>query len=353
MKIAIMFGGKSPEHNVSIVSATSIISNLDKKKYKIYPIYINKEGIFYKYIKPINKIKILKINDSITELEPINNIIEYLKDIDIVFPVLHGSYGEDGTIQGFLEIINKKYIGCQVLSSSLCMDKLYTKTILKSAGLNTTKHLYIKKQEKKYLYLDNYFNQTILSSKRLLKEINKQLKYPIFIKPSNSGSSVGTNKSTNNKETIKYIEEAFKYDNKVLIEEAIIGKEVEIAILGNNILTTSTVGEIKSKEDFYTYNSKYNNKESYTIIPAQIDKKLIKEIQKQAKRAYLACDCKGLSRIDFFIEENTNKIFINEINTLPGFTEISMYPKLMEHSNINYSKLLDKLIELAQKKSTR
>lgn len=347
MNLAVIFGGKSTEHNISIVSATSIISNLNKKKYKIFPIYISKEGLFYKYIKPIKDIKILKLNEQLKELEPIDNITDYLKDIDVIFPVLHGLYGEDGTIQGMFEILNKKYVGCKVLSSSLCMDKVYTKIIFEKANINTAKSMYIKKQKRKYLYIDNHFNTFHLNSKELSKKTKEYLHYPVFIKPSNQGSSVGVNKATNSKELIKYLNLAFKYDSKVLIEEAIIGKEVECAILGNNILTVSTVGEIKSAEEFYTFNSKYKNKDSITLIPAKLDKNIIEKIQSLAKKAYLACDCKGLSRIDFFIEEKTNKIYINEINTLPGFTNISMYPKLMEHSNINYSKLLDKLIELS------
>lgn len=348
MNLAVIFGGKSTEHNVSIISGTSIISNLNKNKYKIFPIYISKEGLFYKYTKPINDIKILNINDKITELEPIQNIIDYLKNIDVIFPVLHGLYGEDGTIQGLFELLGKKYVGCKVLSSSLCMDKVYAKVMFEKANINTAKHLYIKKSNNKYMYIDNNFNQTYLNQEELTNKVKEYLNYPVFIKPSNSGSSFGVNKATNETEVIKYLEEAFSYDNKVLIEEAIIGKEVECAVLGNDVLTTSSVGEIKSAEDFYTFDSKYKNKESITLIPAELDNNIIENIKELAKKAYLACDCKGLSRIDFFVEENTNRIIINEINTLPGFTNISMYPKLMEHANINYPKLLDKLIELAK-----
>jgi len=349
LKIAVIFGGKSTEHNVSIVSGTSVISNLNKKKYKIYPIYISKEGLFYKYTKPINDIKILPIDTQLKELEPIDNIIDYLKNIDVVFPILHGLYGEDGTIQGFLELIGKKYVGCKVLSSSICMDKIYTKILFERANINTAKSIYLKKTNKKYTYIDNNFNMITINNKELIKKIENYLKYPVFIKPSNSGSSIGVNKANTPKEIIKYLKEAFKYDDKVLIEEAIIGKEVECAILGNDILTISSVGEIKSAEEFYSFDSKYKNQKSITLIPAKLDTNIIENIQILAKKAYLACDCKGLARIDFFVEENTNKIFINEINTLPGFTNISMYPKLMEHSNINYSKLLDILINLAIK----
>jgi len=348
MKLAVIFGGKSTEHNISVVSATSIIYNLDKNKYDIYPIYIDKNGVFYEYTKPINEIKILKVDDKITEIKKIDNIIDYLKLIDVIFPVLHGLYGEDGTIQGLFELIGKKYVGCRVLGSSLCMDKVYAKTIFRAAEINTAKDMYIKKNGYKYIYIDNKFNKYEYDEKELINKIQEYLKYPIFIKPSNSGSSYGVNKVKDKKDTIKYLEEAFLYDDKVLIEETIIGKEVECAVLGNDDIIVSSVGEVISADEFYSFDSKYKNSNSKTLIPANIDHNIIKEIQNQAKKAYLACDCKGLSRIDFFVESNTNKIILNEINTLPGFTEISMYPKLMENIGISYSKLLDSLINLAK-----
>lgn len=270
--------------------------------------------------------------------------------MDVIFPVLHGVGGEDGTIQGLCELLNKPYVGCGVLSSSLCMDKIYTKILLERAGINTSKSMYIQKYQDKYIYLDKKFNTYILPKEELLYKVNKYLKLPVFIKPSREGSSFGVNKANTNEELIKYIEVAFEYDNKILIEEAIIGREVECAILGNDDLLVSTVGEVLSADDFYTFDSKYKNSESKTVIPANIDSKLIKKIQNIARQAFVACDCSGLSRIDFFIEENTNRIILNEINTLPGFTEISMYPKLIENLGLTYTELLDKLIELAIKK---
>ena len=171
MKLAVIFGGKSTEHNVSIVSATSIISNLNKDKYEIFPIYISRDGIFYKYIKPINDIKILSINDSITDIEPIDNIFNYLKQIDVIFPVLHGLYGEDGTIQGLFELLGKKYVGCKVLSSSLCMDKVYTKILFERANINTSKGMYIKKINNNYVYIDKGFNYINLTKDDLIKKI--------------------------------------------------------------------------------------------------------------------------------------------------------------------------------------
>lgn len=350
IKLAVLFGGKSTEHNISVVSATSIISALDKSKYKIYPIYIDKEGKYYKYTKDIKDITVLKVDEEITELEEIDNIFKYLEDTDVVFPVLHGLYGEDGSLQGMLELIGKKYVGCKVLASSICMDKVYAKIIFKTCGIDVAKAMYIKKYKDKYIYIDDNFNRNILDNKELNNKVEEYLNYPVFIKPSNSGSSVGVSKVNNSNDLIKYLEEAFLYDDKVLIEEAIVGREVECAVLGNEEVEASYIGEVLSAGEFYSYESKYKNKESVTVIPANIDKEVMKQIRNLAVKAYKACDCRGLSRVDFFIDGNTNRIILNEINTLPGFTEISMYPKLMQHLGYSYSKILDKLIELAMEK---
>lgn len=347
-KIGVIFGGKSTEHDVSIVSGTSVIVNLDKDKYEIYPIYISKEGGFYKYTKDIKDIKILKVGDKVEEIEPIDNIESYLKKMDVIFPILHGRNGEDGTIQGLLEIFGIPYVGCGVLSSSVCMDKAYTKVILKVADIEQAKYMYIKKYKDKFIYIDDNFNINEMNSFELIDKVKELLKFPVFIKASNSGSSVGVNKCVDDKKFIELLNDSFKYDNKVLIEEEIKGREVECAILGNDELIASTVGEVLASGEFYSYDSKYKNKKSLTVIPANIDSDILKQIQDLAKKAYFACDCSGLSRIDFFIENNTNRIILNEINTLPGFTEISMYPKLIEESGINYKELLDKLIDLAK-----
>jgi len=348
-KVAIIFGGKSTEHDVSIVSGTSVISNMDKNKYEIYPIYIDEFGKYFKYNKDVNDIKILKIGESLTDIEEIENIIEYLNKVDVVFPVLHGKNGEDGTIQGMLDLLNIPYVGCKVLSSSLCMDKVYTKVILDKAGIEQAKSMYIKKYNDKYIYVHNNFNELVLNVEELISKVKDYLKFPVFIKPSNSGSSVGVNKSLSEHDFIEYLEYAFKYDSKVLIEEAINGREVECAVLGNDDLIVSNIGEVLAAGEFYSFDSKYKNAESVTVIPANLDKNIIENIRMYAKKAYKACDCSGLSRIDFFVENNTNRIILNEINTLPGFTEISMYPKLIENIGISYSELIDKLIELAQK----
>ena len=344
MKVAVLFGGASTEHNVSVVSGTSVISNLDKNKYDIYPIYIDKENNFYEYTKDINDIKILSINDEVKEIKRIDNIIDYLKKMDVIFPVLHGKNGEDGTIQGLLELINIPYVGCKVLSSTVCMDKVYTKKLIESCNIKISKYMYIKKLNNNYIYFDNNFKEYHLNSNELIDKVNDYLKFPVFIKPSKSGSSVGVHEADKNN-FISYIEDAFKYDNKVLIEEKIVGRELEVAVLGNDILEVSKAGEINNNT-FYSYESKYIDKTS-TIVPANINNELQDKIRNIASIAYKICDCNGLSRVDFFLDKDDNIIF-NEINTMPGFTDISMYPKLMENYGYSYSNLLDKLIELAK-----
>lgn len=347
IKIGIIFGGMSTEHDVSVVSATSIIKNLNNEKYEILPIYISKEGKWYQYAKKIEEIEILQVGEKISNIEPIENVFEYLQKLDIAFPVLHGLYGEDGTIQGLLELLKIKYVGCRVLGSSICMDKVYTKIIFDKAKINQAKYIYIKAQNGNYIYVDSEFNEQKLSLEEISKKVKEKLGYPVFVKPSNSGSSVGIKKANNEEELKQALLYAEKFDTKILIEEEIIGKEVECAVLGNENVEATCVGEILPAEEFYTFDAKYKNAESKVVIPAQIPTEKQEEIKKLALKAFKAVDGKGLSRVDFFIKKDTNEVYINEINTLPGFTQISMYPKLWENSGIKYTELLDKLIELA------
>ena len=341
IKLGIIFGGMSTENEVSVQSAKSIMKELNKEKYEIFPIYISKEGVWYKYLETEEQ---LEFGQEIESKEKIENIIEELKKIDVIFPVLHGLYGEDGTIQGLFELLKIKYVGCKVLASSVGMDKAYTKIIFDRANINQAKYEYIRVDGDNYIYVDKEFNEEKLKMDSLINRITSNLKFPVFVKPSNSGSSVGINKAENEEELKEYIKYASKFDNKVLIEEGIIGKEVECAVLGNEDVISSNVGEIKAADEFYSFDAKYKNQESKTLIPAEIPEEISGEIR---KLAFKAIDGKGLSRVDFFVEDRTNKIYINEINTLPGFTNISMYPKLFESIGIEYSKLLDKLIELA------
>lgn len=347
IKIGVIFGGQSTEHEVSIVSATSVIKNLNKSKYEVYPIYINKDGIWYNYTKPIDEIEILTIGEEPEELEKIENVFDALKKVDVVFPVLHGLYGEDGTIQGLLELLKIPYVGCKVLASSICMDKIYAKAIFEKAKLKQAKYITVYATKNSYTYIDNEFNHEEKTIEEIIKISEKELGYPVFVKPSNSGSSVGVNKATNKQELQNAIEIAKQYDKEILIEEGINGKEVECAVLGIDDVEASCVGQILSADEFYDYDSKYKNAASKTVIPAGISDKTSEKIRQMAIKAFKAVNGTGLSRVDFFVDEQTEEIYINEINTMPGFTNISMYPKLWENSRLSYEKLLDKLIEMS------
>lgn len=334
IKLGVILGGMSTENEVSEKSANSVLNNLDNNKYVIFPIYIDKNGEWFEY-------------DS---KKPIENIITYLKNMDVIFPVLHGLYGEDGTIQGMLELIKVPYVGCGIIASSMGMDKTYTKIIFEKANINQTKHIYIKDfEEDKVTLVEADLEEKKIGIEEVIKLANDKLKFPLFIKPSRSGSSVGVNKAENIEELKSVIIEAFKYDSKVLIEQGIKGKEVECAVLGNSKIgvEASRVGEILSAEDFYTFDAKYENQNSKTVIPASITDEQQEEVRRLASKAFRAIDGNGLSRVDFFVEEGTGKVYLNEINTMPGFTNISMYPKLMEDFGYSYSGLLDKLIEIA------
>lgn len=341
-KVGIIYGGNSTEHEVSKMSAESVIENINKEKYEIKQILIDTDGKWY--------------NTDENKKQEITNIMEELKKLDLVFPILHGKYGEDGTIQGMLEILKVPYLGCKVLASSVGMDKVYTKIVFEKAGIPQAPYVYIKKQNGEYRMITENFEEEELN----IVKLTSKLKFPMFVKPSNSGSSVGVKKANNIEELEKAIENAGQYDSKILVEQGIEGREVECAILelkGKDVdcsisdcedkcdVLASTVGEIMSAEEFYSFDAKYNIPESKTIIPAKIEETQIDEIRKLAIKAFKAIDGSGLSRVDFFIENGTNKIYINEINTMPGFTNISMYPKLFESVGIGYSELLDKLIE--------
>ena len=304
LKIVVLFGGKSAEHEVSLNSAKNVIDALDKSKYEVTPIKINKDGIF----------------------DLLN-----LKNFDVIFPVLHGPYGEDGSVQGFLKLINVPFVGASVLGSAVGMDKDFMKRLLNEAGIKNAKCIVVYSGEK-----------------ILFKNTKKILGLPMFIKPANMGSSVGISKVKNEKEWDGAIKDAFKYDNKIIIEEMIVGRELECAILGNEKPIASKVGEVVLNASFYSYDAKYIDSDGALIeIPAKnLSKIEIKKIQGLALKAYKTLNCEGMGRVDMFLKEN-GEIYINEINTIPGFTNISMYPKLWEISGISKTKLLDKLIGLA------
>ena len=326
-KVCVIYGGMSTEHDVSIISGKNVIDNIDKKIYNVSSIIIDKKGNWLEEGK-----------------KTIKNLIEHLKKFDVVFPVLHGKYGEDGTIQGLLDLVQVPYVGCGVLACSICMDKVYTKRIFEKAKIPQAKYIVIKNDN---IYVDENLDEMELDNSEISELVKNKLGYPVFIKPSNSGSSVGINKAIDSQSLIEAIEQAKIYDNKILIEKGIKGKEVECAVLGNDKVEASTVGEIIPAEEFYSYDAKYNNSESIVKIPADLSEEKMNEIKTIAKKAFKAVDGKGLARVDFFVEDGTNKVIINEINTMPGFTEISMYPKLWNYEGLEYKELLTKLIELA------
>ena len=334
-KVAIIFGGMSTEHEVSVVSGISVLKNINKEKYNLFPIYIDKTGNWYEYKGKFEA----QIGDKIDEIYKIENPYEYLKKVDVVFPVLHGKYGEDGSIQGLLECLSIPYVGCGVLASSLGMDKLYAKKIFGEAGINQVKYCYIQRKNNEYFYI----NKNLEASKVNLEQIEKELGFPMFVKPANSGSSVGISKVKNKEELKDAIEYAAKFDRKIIIEENIVGKEIECAVLGNEEVKASCTGQVIPAEDFYSYEAKYKNAASKTKIPSGIEQE--EEIKKLAIKAFKAIDGKGLARVDFFVIQE--KIYLNEINTIPGFTNISMYAKLWEASGIPYAQLIDELIQLA------
>lgn len=342
MKLAVLFGSSSNEHEVSVVSAAAVIKNLDKSKYDITPIYMDKENNFYKWLEPIDNIKPLKIGILPTNLEEIKDIFQFLKDFSLVFVMIHGKNGEDGILSAILEFLNIKYVANKPAASIVTMDKIYTKDILEANNIKTSKYMYFTKYNEEYLVRDE-----TLSYEKLEKRIEDTLKYPIFIKPANSGSSIGITKANNSLELKKGINLAIETDKRVLLEEEVIGREVEVGVLERDKeIIASVVGEVMAADQFYSFDAKYINSESKTIIPANLEEEISQKIRETAIKIFKVLNVHGYSRIDFFVTKN-KEILLNEINTIPGFTEISMYPKLIEASGISYSELLDILIREA------
>ena len=337
MKIGIIFGTSSYEADVSVVSASSIIKNIDKNKYKIVPIYIDKDNIWFKVNDSINHT--LDLGEIPKHKRKIYNIPKYLKKLDLVLPIIHGNYGEDGSIQGFLKMLDVPFIGCDILSSSICYDKFYTKYILKNAGISVTPDITLKSINDKYFYLDDSYKYIEIDIETIDKLIQEKLSYPVFIKPCRCGSSIGVTKVLGKDTLSATLKEAFKYDNKVLVEKEIKGRELECAVLKGKAME---VGEVLAHGDFYTYDSKYNDYQSKTIIPAVLDNEIKEDIMKTSEIIFSLLDCTDLARIDFFLVDN--KIILNEINTMPGWTNISMYPQLVEAAGISYQELIEILI---------
>ncbi len=345
IRVGLIFGGRSGEHEVSVLSANSVMSAINRDKYEVYPIGITKEGKWLPGVVPekliaSGELQVRQLNDGQDHsIVPISNeqgqLLSSLQEqVDIFFPVMHGPYGEDGTIQGLLEIAGFPYVGGGVLASAVGMDKVVMKAVFQQAGLPVGAYLgYLRKEWESNPDL-------------VLDQIEQQLGFPCFVKPANLGSSVGISKAHNREELVRSLNLAAEYDRKLIIEKMLIGREIECAVLGNDDPQASVVGEIVPCAEFYDYEAKYVLNDSKLIIPAELPEHLVKEVQQLAVKAFKAVDASGLGRVDFFVNTETNEVIINEINTMPGFTRISMYPKLWEASGINYEDLIDRLIQL-------
>lgn len=347
LKIIVLFGGKSGEHQVSLNSAKSVLQAIDRSRYIVQTIGISQEGRWYWGAHPDDLLnKDLPTSNSFPPVTLVHDPNDphfmaldgtQLPDngkFDLVFPVLHGPNGEDGTLQGLLELANVPYVGCGVLGSSLGMDKDRMKAVFAHAGLPQANYLTFLRSE--------YKN----SPESCIQKVGQTLGYPCFVKPANLGSSVGISKAHDSAELQEAFEVASSYDRKIVIEENITGREIEVSILGNDFPEASFPGEILPAKEFYDYEAKYNNAGSRLIIPALLPEALSNQLRQMAIQAFLAVEASGLSRVDFFVTAD-NKPLINEINTLPGFTQISMYPKLWECTGINYNELINRLIALA------
>lgn len=355
MKIGILFGGKSGEHEVSIVSAMSVAKALDKNKYDVTMIGIDKTG---RWVLPdeqtllefqnnprLLQLKNLKESLGVLPYEGSKQIVSANSNqqiampekFDVIFPVLHGTYGEDGTIQGLLELSNIPYVGSGVLGSSLGMDKDLAKRVFSAAGIPVVPWLTIRK-------IDYVKNQ-----KGIIEQAEKEFGYPYFVKPANMGSSVGVHKVKSREDASEKLRDAFLYDTKILIEKAISARELEVSVLGNHEPKASIVGEIIPTHEFYSYEAKYIDENgAHLKIPAEnLSQNQAEKIQNFAVKAFQSIECRGLGRVDFFLDKNSGEIFLNEINTIPGFTSISMYPKLWAATGLQYPQLLDELIHLA------
>lgn len=342
--VAVLFGGRSSEHEVSCVSATTIISNINSDLYNIVLIGITKDGRWLE-VSSVEDIKSGKwvnstvnaiispdtAHKSILLLE--NNKVTMVK-VDVVFPALHGLYGEDGTVQGLFELAGIPYVGCGVVASGVSMDKLFTKIIVDSIGIRQAKYVSVHKRDLEKI-------------DQVVEKIEQVIQYPVFVKPSNAGSSCGITKAANRDQLIKGLNVAIKHDKKILVEEGINGREVECAVLGGYDIKASGVGEILAAADFYDYDAKYNNAESKTVINPDLPSNTVETIRDYAVKIFKAVDGFGLARVDFFVDRVTGEVIFNEINTLPGFTAISMYPMLWEAKGIGKPQLVEKLIQLA------
>ena len=349
LNVCVLFGGMSPEHAVSLRSAESVLNNMNPEKYNIFPVGITQDGDWFLYGSddysklptgewincPLNRrAAISPIRGQGLLIFEADNVIREM--IEIVFPVLHGENGEDGSVQGLLQLAGIPYVGPHVSASAVSMDKTLTKLVADNAGVAQAAWQLVRRGE-----VTNHMQQVVL-------RLEEKFQYPMFVKPAGTGSSVGVSKASERESLMRALSHAAKYDTKILVEEFIHGREVEVAVMGNDSPVASICGEIDSGAEFYDYDAKYVTDTSVAYIPARIPEDVEEHVREQAVKIYSAIGCQGLSRVDFFVTYEDNRVVFNEINTLPGFTSISMYPKLFAASGIPYAETIDNLLKLAQ-----
>ncbi|HTM64226.1 MAG TPA: D-alanine--D-alanine ligase family protein [Gammaproteobacteria bacterium] len=361
IRVAVLFGGRSAEHEVSLQSAKNVIHNLDTNQFEVVPIGVDKQGNWFLghdvFTSSIEQNQVYRIEENSrawftpewvgTPVDSAKAVIaaqpSRLPKFDVVFPAMHGSFCEDGTLQGLLELANLPYVGAGVLSSAVGMDKDVSKRLAMNAGINVAPYILIKQDVWK------------LNPVRFINLIEEKISYPVFVKPVNTGSSIGITKVKSSKELQPAIDEAFRFDTKVMVEKGLNVQELEIAVLesleSSDEPIVSVVGEIVPSHEFYSYDAKYvDDKGAELLIPANVSKEIQERARAIAKELFIILDCEGMARIDLFLDKETQEIYFNEVNTLPGFTKISMYPKLMAASGVEYADLLSHLIQLAIKR---
>jgi D-alanine-D-alanine ligase len=351
LRVAILFGGKSAEHEISLISARNIVDAMDKRKYNVVAIGIDKQGRWHLdegarllQSKERSRVEFADAKN-VAAVLPGNTATPMVRRpgsgfgaIDVAFPVLHGPFGEDGTVQGLLKLANVPFVGAGVLGSAVGMDKDVMKRLLRDAKIPIAKFVVFEQSDQIHISF---------------AKVKRALGLPFFVKPANLGSSVGISKVSKQSQFGAAVKDAFRYDNKIVIEEGIDGREIECSVLGNDQPVASLPGEIIVQRDFYSYDAKYLDDQGARLeIPARLSKKTVKEIQRTAVRAYRALCCEGMARVDFFLRPN-GKVLVNEINTIPGFTKISMYPKMWEASGLSYPRLIDRLINLALERARK
>ena len=354
MRIGILFGGRSGEHEVSIMSARSILEVIDRKKYEVVMIGITKQG---RWICGDDSMIVLETDHAAIDsasaaallADPaINSLFKVsgraggrefalsrVVDLDVIFPVLHGTYGEDGAMQGFFELADIAYVGSGVLGSAVAMDKGIFKSVMRAAGLPVLPAVIFNRSEYQ------------MDPGAVINQVLQELTFPLFVKPVNLGSSVGVTKASNPEALRSGLDEAARWDRRLLVEQGIEAREIEVSVLGNDVPNASVAGEIVTQGEFYDYEAKYLTDESEFLIPAPIPEAQLERVRRLAVAAFKAADCAGMARVDFLLEKSSNELFLNELNTIPGFTNVSMYPKLWKASGLEYTEIIDRLIELA------